>query len=171
MPSLREHLGRLGLAAASSKAGGLFYHVVACRIDRLLIPLSGGRLSMGPPGRTALFTTTGARTGMLRTVSLAFEWYGDEMVIIASKGGHPRHPGWYHNLKSDPHVRVRYQGVDEIRVAREAKGAERERLYAEMASAFPTFTAYQARAGARQIPVLLLARERANRPSSGPGLR
>ena len=79
---LRDRLGALGVAASSSQLGGIFYHVVCRRIDTLLIPLSKGRLSMGPPGRTVLLTTVGARTGRTRHASLAFRWHGDDMVVV-----------------------------------------------------------------------------------------
>ena len=82
-----EWLNRIGLAASSSELGGVFYHVVCRRIDTVLIPLSRGYLSLGPPGKTVLMTTTGARSGKPRKAAVAFTWLGDEMVVIASKGG------------------------------------------------------------------------------------
>ena len=124
MSRLRDRLVALGTAASSSWLGGVFYHVVSRRIDRVLIPLSKGRLSMGPPGQTVLITTTGARTGRPRQASLAFGWQGEDMVVIASKGGAPHHPAWYHNLKADPRVRVQYPGVIEDRIARVEGNAE-----------------------------------------------
>ena len=87
MASIANWLRRLGVAASSSRWGGIFYHVVCRRIDTVLIPLSRGRLSMGPPGQTVLLTTTGAKSGKPRKASLAFMWQGDDMVVIASKGG------------------------------------------------------------------------------------
>lgn len=158
MAGLQESLVRLGTAASSSKLGGQLYHHVCRRIDTLLIPLSGGRLSMGPPGQTVLITTTGAKTGRPRKASLAFTWHGDDMVVIASKGGAPHHPGWYHNLRADPRVVVHYTGGREERIAREALGEERDRLFREMADSFSNFDAYQARATQRTIPVMVLSR-------------
>lgn len=156
MSGVLEWLGRVGTAASSSKLGGIFYHVVCRRIDRVLIPLSGGRLSMGPPGQTVLITTTGARSGRPRKASLAFLWWGEDMVIVASKGGAPHHPAWYHNLKADPRLIVQYPGVVEPRRAREALGEERDALFETMAGTFSNFAAYQARASARKIPVMVL---------------
>jgi hypothetical protein len=86
-------LNRAGVAASSSKLGGLFYHIVCRRIDSVLIPASGGRLTLGPPGRTVLLTTLGARTGRPRKAAVAFCWQGHDMIVIASKGGAPHHPG------------------------------------------------------------------------------
>lgn len=154
---LLESLNKAGLAASSSWLGGVFYHVVCRRIDSVLIPLSGGRLSMGPPGQTVLITTTGARSGKPRKASLAFLWEGEDMVIVASKGGAPHHPGWYHNLKAHPQLSVQYPGVVEERVAREAEGTERDVLFERMARTFSNFDAYQRRATNRKIPVMVLS--------------
>jgi deazaflavin-dependent oxidoreductase (nitroreductase family) len=153
-----DSLSRIGTAASSSRIGGIFYHVVCRRIDTVLIPLSNGRLSLGPPGQTVLVTSTGARSGKPRKASLAFLWQGDDMVIIASKGGAPHHPGWYYNLKAEPRVVVQYRDVVEDRVAREAVGEEREKLFATMSAKFSSFDAYQQRASNRTIPVMVLSR-------------
>ena len=153
-----ELLGRLGLAASSSRMGGIFYHVVCRRIDTVLIPLSRGRLSLGPPGSTVLITTTGARSGKARKAAVAFTWLGEEMVVIASKGGAPHHPGWYHNMRANPQVRTQYNGLDEVRIAREALGPERDKLFEQMSASFSNFASYQRRAAGRQIPVMLLAK-------------
>ena len=163
MSSISHALRKIGIAASSSKIGGILYHQISRRIDRVLIPLSGARLSMGPPGRTVLVTTTGARSGRPRVASLAFGWDGDDMIVIASKGGAPNHPAWYHNLRADPRVRVEYRGGIEERIAREATGAERDTLFERMAGDFANFDAYQKRATAasgRRIPVIVLERVR-----------
>ncbi len=158
MARVLDWMNRLGVTASSSKLGGIFYFVVCRRIDSLLIPLTKGRLSMGPPGQTVLVTTKGAKSGRPRKASLAFLFEGDDMVIVASKGGSPAHPAWYHNMKTDPRVVVQYRGGIEQRIAREAVGGERERLFARMAESFANFAAYQARAVNRKIPVIVLSR-------------
>lgn len=142
---------------AGTKLGGVVYHRVCCPIDRVLIPLTRGRVSLGPAD-TLLLTTRGARTGRPRRAALAFLREGDDLVIIASKGGAPRHPGWYHNLVAEPRATVQYRGVVEERVAREARGAERDRLYARAKAAYSTYAAYEART-TRTIPVMVLSRE------------
>jgi deazaflavin-dependent oxidoreductase (nitroreductase family) len=154
-------LSRTGVAASSSKLGGIFYYVVCRRIDSVLIPLTKGRLSMGPPGQTVLVTTKGAKSGRPRKASLAFLFDGDDMVLVASKGGSPVHPAWYHNMKADPRVVVQHRGGIEERIAREAVGGEREALFARMAESFANFAAYQARATNRKIPVMVLSRPQA----------
>ena len=113
---------------------------------------------MGPPGQTLLVTTRGARSGEPRKASLAFLYEGDDIVIVASKGGSPAHPAWYHNMKADPRVVVQHVGGIEHRIAREAVGAERDALFARMAGTFANFAAYQRRATNRKIPIMVLAR-------------
>jgi deazaflavin-dependent oxidoreductase (nitroreductase family) len=158
MSRILASLSRIGTAASSSNLGGIIYHVVCRRIDTILIPLSKGRLSMGPPGQTVLITTTGAKSGKSRKASLAFIWHADDMVVVASKGGAPHHPSWYHNLKADPRLVVQYRGVVEDRRAREPLGEERDKLFETMSSTFSNFAAYQARATNRTIPVMVLER-------------
>ena len=158
MSRILASLSRIGTAASASKLGGILYHVICRRIDTILIPLSKGRLSMGPPGQTVLITTTGAKSGKPRKASLAFLWKEDDMVVVASKGGAPQHPGWYHNLKADPRLVVQYRGAVEDRRAREPIGEERDVLFQTMASTFSNFSAYQERATNRTIPVMVLER-------------
>ena len=148
----------MGMVASSSQIGGVLYDKVCRRIDSVLIPLTGARLAMGPPGQTLLLTTTGAKSGKRRTASLAYLTNGDDLIVIASKGGAPVHPGWYHNLKADPRARVQHRGGVEERIAREASGEERDELYARMGDAFSNFVAYQERASNRRIPVMLLSK-------------
>jgi deazaflavin-dependent oxidoreductase (nitroreductase family) len=109
-----------------------------------------------------LLTTKGARTGERRTNPAAYHRDGDRWVIVASKGGAPTHPGWYHNLVKDPNVTIEV-GTETIPVrARVAKGAERDRLYEEHASKMPRlgFREYPKRTK-RVIPVVILERRSA----------
>ena len=122
---------------------------------------SGGRLGHRPPGlpQMLLLDHVGARSGVRRTSPLVYARDGERYVLVASKGGYPRHPAWYYNLKANPRVRVQHRAGIEERIAREATGQEREKLYARMARDFPNFAAYQKRAMAasgRKIPVLVL---------------
>ena len=160
MARILDGLSRIGVAVSSSKLGGIFYSVVCRRIDSVLIPLTQGRLSMGPPGQTVLLTTKGAKSGQPRKAALAFLWQGDDMVVVASKGGSPAHPGWYHNMKADPCVVVQHRGGIEDRIAQEAVGAERDALFTRMAEAFANFAAYQKRAANRRIPIMVLSHAR-----------
>src|SRR5262245_65073610 len=110
------------MALAASRLGGWVYDKICRRLDRVLLALSGGRISTGP-AQTLLLRTRGARSGRPRSVPLAFVTRGEDVVLIASKGGHRRHPGWYHNLRAHPEATVEIRGESEPRVAREAAGA------------------------------------------------
>lgn len=104
---------------------------------------------------------TGARSGTARINPLVYQPVGDDFAIFASKRGATRHPDWYHNLKAHPRARVEIgteAGTETVEVrAREAEGAERERLWEAQKTAMPVFREYEAVA-ARVIPVLLLER-------------
>ncbi len=105
-----------------------------------------------------LLTTTGAKSGKPRTSPLVYTTENDDIVIIASKGGAPTHPDWYHNLRANPTVTVEL-GADQFEArARIAEGEERERLYAQQAEMMPAFADYQ-RNSTREIPVVVLERD------------
>ena len=104
-----------------------------------------------------LLTTTGAKSGRQHTTPVAFTRDGDRYIIIASKGGAPTHPAWYHNLVAHPEVTVEVGGEQFQARASVAEGAERKRLYDQMAAKMPGFAEYQ-RNTARQIPVVVLTR-------------
>jgi F420H(2)-dependent quinone reductase len=63
-----------------------------------------GHRTLGIP--SLLLHTVGAKTGQPRTASLSYARDGDDYLIVASKGGDPKAPGWYHNLKADPNVEI-----------------------------------------------------------------
>jgi deazaflavin-dependent oxidoreductase (nitroreductase family) len=104
-----------------------------------------------------LLTTTGAKSGQSRTTPLVYTTDGDRIVIIASKGGAPTNPDWYHNLSAHPTATVE-MGTETFRArAAVANGAERERLYNQQATLMPGFAEYQKKT-TRQIPVVILER-------------
>lgn len=114
----------------------------------------------GPLGRNfgmrnVILTTRGRRSGKDRPAPLyAFE-DGDRIVVIGSNAGRANHPAWVENLRADPRATVRIgRQVRSVR-AREADGAERERLWALAVDAFPGYARYQQRA-ARRIAVVVL---------------
>lgn len=104
-----------------------------------------------------LLTTTGAKSGQPRTAPLVYTTDGDDLVVIASKGGAPTNPDWYHNLRAHPLVTVELGGDRFEARARVAEGQERERLYANQAAQMPAFADYQRKA-TREIPVVVLER-------------
>ncbi|MEU6431864.1 nitroreductase/quinone reductase family protein [Microbispora sp. NPDC046973] len=106
--------------------------------------------------RVLLLTTTGARSGARHTVPLGYlNDEGGRMLVIASAGGAPHHPAWYHNLRANPHVTVE-TGVFTIEAeAAVVEGEERERLFARAVEADPGWAGYQAKSG-RVLPVVAL---------------
>src|SRR4051812_10246917 len=83
-----------------------------------------------------LLTTAGAKTGQPRINPLVFSRDGDRYVIVASKGGAPTHPDWYHNLVKHPETTIDVAG-QAIKVrATEAKGAQRDELFRNHAAQF-----------------------------------
>ena len=106
---------------------------------------------------TLLLLTKGRKSGKYFTAPLVYGKVDDNIIIVASLGGAPKHPNWYPNLVADPNVLVQV-GTDKFRArARTAEGAERERLWKHMAGVFPTYDEYQAKTE-RQIPVVVLER-------------
>ena len=104
-----------------------------------------------------VLTTTGARTGATHTTPLVHTRDGDRYIIIASKGGAPTNPAWYHNLVANPTVTVEV-GTEKFQArATPALGEERDRLFEAQATLMPNFAAYQRRT-ARRIPVVVLER-------------
>lgn len=104
-----------------------------------------------------LLHTIGAKSGQPRTNPVAYTTDGDRLIIVASKGGAPTNPDWYYNLKANPMVTVEV-GREEFQArAAIAEGAERDRLFAQMAEVMPGFAEYQ-RNTDRQIPVVILER-------------
>ncbi len=118
-----------------------------------------GKATSGPfVGRDVVIVTNrGAKSGEPRETPLAYTRDGEAFVIIASKGGAPTHPGWYHNLKAHPRVTLEV-GVEKFKAeAREEEGAERNRLFDAMSTRLPGFKDYQANTD-RVIPVFTLRR-------------
>ena len=113
---------------------------------------------IGGPGvlPTLLLTTTGRKTGELRPLPLIYGESGDSFVIVASKGGMPSHPVWYLNLLANPDCALMVGAKAVSARARVAEGAERDRLWQEMAALYPPYEEYQERAGERTIPVVVL---------------
>ena len=122
----------------------------------------GGHPSSGPfAGRQVLIlTTTGAKTGAKRESPLAYTRDGDRIVIVASKGGAPTNPAWYHNVVANPNVTVELDGERFDAAATVATGDERRRLYDGHVAVHPGFADYETRTE-RVIRVIVLQRKAA----------
>ena len=118
-----------------------------------------GVVTNGPfEGRNVLILTTkGARSGEERQTPLVFSWEEGHQVIVASKGGAPTHPSWYHNLKAHPVVTVEAGGETFQARARVAGDEDYERLYKQHADPNPGFWDYRKKTD-RKIPVIVLER-------------
>ena len=103
-----------------------------------------------------LVTHEGAKSGVERTSPLVYSRDGDDLVIIASMGGAPKHPAWFHNIKAHPQVTVE---VGDQTFQAEAtiltEGPERQRLFDQQAALMPNFQEYQEKT-TRVIPVIVL---------------
>jgi F420H(2)-dependent quinone reductase len=137
------------------------------RTHRLLYRATGGRIGGSAAGMPVLLlTTTGRRSGKLRTTPLTFFRDGGEIVVVASFGGSDRPPGWSRNLQDDPHASVMI-GRRRIAVTgRTATDAERARLWPTITKAYAGYARYQART-TRRIPVILLTPVRDEPASTG----
>src|SRR2546421_12525587 len=119
--------------------------------------LTGGRIGQRIPGLAPmlLLDHVGAKSGVKLTTPLLYIDDPPNVVIVASKGGYPKHPAWYHNLRAHPDTTIQI-GSERRRVrARVAPPHERERLWPMAVAAYSGYRDYQARAE-REIPVVIL---------------
>jgi deazaflavin-dependent oxidoreductase (nitroreductase family) len=126
------------------------------KLHPALVRATGGRIGgriMGMP--VLLLTTVGRKSGAPRTRALTYLARGDAAVVIASFAGEPRHPDWWLNLKKNPQAQIERDGRRSHVVAREAEGAERERLWQDVVAMDGGYAVYQQRT-ARRIPVVVL---------------
>ena len=104
-----------------------------------------------------ILTTTGAKSGQPRTMPLVYTTDGDRYVIIASKGGAPTSPDWFHNLVANPEVTVEVGTETFPARASVLEEPEHARLYDAQAALMPNFAEYQQKT-TRKIPVVVLER-------------
>jgi deazaflavin-dependent oxidoreductase (nitroreductase family) len=156
-PSAKESPFKRFLAwFGSTRAGAWTIINLGSHLDSWLIRASGGRLNTTFAWPCLLLTTKGARTGKPRTTPLLYVRDGDRFVLIASKGGNPRHPAWYLNLRANPEVEVFLDGKTAHYTVRDAEGEERDRLWNKAVGVYSGYEKYKRRAGGRKIPVVVL---------------
>ena len=114
----------------------------------------GGRFLRGAP--VMLLTMVGRRSGEPRTVPLLYLRDGEDVVIVASKGGMSHHPLWYGNLKANPEVEIEIGTEKAAMVARTATDGEKAELWPKLVAMYRDFDDYQARTE-RNIPVVILS--------------
>ncbi|MGN5236078.1 MULTISPECIES: nitroreductase family deazaflavin-dependent oxidoreductase [unclassified Rhodococcus (in: high G+C Gram-positive bacteria)] len=105
---------------------------------------------------TLLLTVTGRRSGEPKTSALIFAQDGDDYLVVASKGGAPKHPLWYVNLQAHPHAEVQVQDRTMSVLARTATPEEKPRLWKIVTDTWPNYDLYQSRTD-RDIPVVVLS--------------
>lgn len=129
---------------------GIGLHVLAYRA-------SGGRLGQNLRGTPPilLIDHTGARSAKRRTTPLGYISDGASFVVIASKGGHPRNPAWFHNLRAHPDTTIQVGRERHAVRARVANPEERARLWPMVVEAYAGYASYQERAP-REIPLVIL---------------
>jgi len=125
-------------------------HATVYRATRGVV---GHRFPGAPP--MLLLDHVGARSARKRTTPLVYVRDGENVVVIASKGGHPKHPAWFHNLRANPDTTVQI-GAERLPVhARVASPTERERLWPQAVRTYGPYSSYQERTK-REIPLVIL---------------
>ena len=114
-----------------------------------------GHIWRGVP--TLLLTTTGRKSGEPRMLPLIYGKHGDDVVIIASKGGHADHPSWYVNLDANSAVEVQVAADKFSATAITVTDERRQAMWDALAEIWPPYIEYQEKTD-RQIPVVLLQR-------------
>jgi deazaflavin-dependent oxidoreductase (nitroreductase family) len=113
----------------------------------------GHRIPGGPP--MLLLDHVGAKSGTKRTSPLVYVKDGTDYVIVASKGGHPKHPGWYHNLRAHPDTTIQVGSRKKAVRARVATAEEHKRLWPKAVDVYSGYSGYQERTD-RKIPLVIL---------------
>jgi deazaflavin-dependent oxidoreductase (nitroreductase family) len=116
---------------------------------------SGGQKAATLQGRDiCVVTMKGAKTGATRHIPLMYVPYENGVILVASLGGAPKHPVWYHNLIANPDVEVQVKGESLALRARQASAEEKAKLWPVCCHHYPDYQAYQDRS-TRDIPVFL----------------
>ncbi|MGW7661766.1 nitroreductase family deazaflavin-dependent oxidoreductase [Streptomyces sp. NPDC054756] len=102
-----------------------------------------------------LLTTRGAKSGKIRKTPLMRVEHDGRYAVVASQGGAPKHPVWYHNIKAEPHVELQDGPVKRDMRAREVTGDEKAEWWERAIAAFPPYADYQKKTD-REIPVFVL---------------
>ena len=105
-----------------------------------------------------LLRTRGRKTGVWRDVVLPWFPYGQDLVVVGSRGGAPQDPNWVHNLRRHPEAEVFVDRRLRLVTARFAEAEEYDKLWQQVTLAVPTYADYQRRcAASRKIPLLVLS--------------
>lgn len=151
----RSLFTRAFVAVGTTRPGRFVSRHVLWKLDPLLLRVTRGALSTALPIRTAVLETHGAKSGATRRNAVIYFHDGDQVTIVASHAGYPRHPAWYHNLRAHPDVTL---GAIPMRASVVSEEAERQRLWALADRVFPPYAKYrrQAAKAGRTIPLVQL---------------
>ncbi|ADB48702.1 nitroreductase family deazaflavin-dependent oxidoreductase [Conexibacter woesei] len=109
-------------------------------------------------GTTSLILTTrGRKSGEERKAALIYQRDGDDLLVVASRGGAPQPPAWFLNLEADPEVGVQVEGDRFTARARTATPEEKPGMWRKMTAVWPDYDTYQTKTD-REIPVVVLER-------------
>jgi deazaflavin-dependent oxidoreductase (nitroreductase family) len=157
MPDRREPFyERIAVPLVSSRPGAWFFVNVAPYLDRGLLRLTGGRWTTAGRGRVGFLKVRGARSGAERVTPLVWTGDGENVLLVASRGGDVKHPAWYRNVVANPDVRFSKDGEERSYRARTCTAEERPRMWELVNRRYPGYAVYQRRAGEREIPVVVL---------------
>ena len=137
---MKDHVDRY---LSSGGTDGHMYKITPPNLPELTVP-------------SLLLVTKGRKSGQKFLFPLFYGRAGKGYFVVASKGGAPEHPGWYRNLLANPDVEVQVGTAKMKARARVASGEERAKLWKEGVVFWPPYADYQAKAGAREIPVVVL---------------
>ena len=137
---MKDHVDRY---LSSGGSDGHMYKITLPNMPELTIP-------------SLLLITKGRKSGQKFLFPLFYGPAGKGYFVIASKGGAPEHPGWYRNLMANPDVEIQVGTAKMKARARVAAGEERAKLWKEGVVFWPPYADYQVKAGAREIPVVVL---------------
>jgi deazaflavin-dependent oxidoreductase (nitroreductase family) len=129
------------------------------KVDPFLLRVTGGRVAMTAVVPTATLTTTGAKSAQPRTVPVVYFTEGDDVILIASSFGRDKHPGWYYNLKANPHATLaKGHRTGSYAASEVLEEQEHARLFGLATRVYAGYGDYRDRTAAigRRIPILRL---------------
>lgn len=143
---------------AATRPGSAFHRMIAAPLDAPIMKATRGRVSLAVGVLpVVVLTSTGARSGQRRETALSYFTDSDDVILMASNYGNPRHPAWYHNLLAHPECELHIGQRGGSFVARETEGAERDRLYSFAVDLYRGYARYaQQTEGIRIIGVMRL---------------
>ncbi|MDJ0954540.1 MAG: nitroreductase family deazaflavin-dependent oxidoreductase [Acidimicrobiia bacterium] len=152
---VQRSLQRIG----ATSVGTSLFAMVLGPLDQVSHKLSEGRITIGRSLGAlpvVMLTTTGAKTGKMRTNPVSAIPYGDDLALVGSNYGRGTSPGWAHNLRANPLATVSHRDHEVAVVASAAEGDQYEEVFAAAVGVYPGYARYR-RTAANTIPVFALA--------------